>query len=52
MPSSTGSHSMSSEYSGSSGLSEVIARAMSMRRCFIAQSDDEDDDADDSDWED
>ena len=44
---------MSSGYSGSSGLSEVIASAMSMRRLFIAQSDDEvDDDAVDSHWED
>ena len=42
---------MSSGYSGSSGPSEVIASAMSMRRCFIAQSDDEDaDDAVDSNW--
>ena len=49
MPSSTGSHSVSSGYSGSSGLSEVIASAMSMQRLFIAQSDDEgDDDAVDS----
>ena len=43
---------MSSGYSGSSGLSEVIVSAMSMRRCFIAQSDDKDDDAVDSNWED
>ena len=44
---------MSSGYSGSTGLSEVIVSAMSMRRCFIAQSDDEDDDdAVDSHWED
>ena len=53
MPSSTGSHSVSSGYSVSSGLSEVIASAMLMRRLFIAQSDDEgDDDAVDSHWED